>query len=737
MQTSAPVFKQLVLVGGGHAHALVIRMWAMKPVPGVRLVLVSPNWQTPYSGMLPGLLAGHYSEDDVHIDLRRLCSWAGVRFIEDKVEHIDRDTQQLTLSARGVLDYDLMSLDIGSTPDSSLPGLKEYAETVKPIDRFYPRFLALIERCKQAPQPLSIAVVGGGAGGVEVILALAERLRKEKATAQLNLVVRDSGLLTEYPKEVASAARQALEKTGINLLSQFDVAEVKAGELVAKSGQILAIDEVFFCTHAKAAGWVVNTGLDVDERGFVKVNRHLQSLNNPRIFAAGDIAAMVDTPRPKAGVYAVRQGPVLFENLRRSLLKKPLKTYTPQSNFLSLLSLGGKKALACKSRFTLTAPAAQGLLWRWKNHIDRRFMNMLGKLPTMTMKPAPAVPPVLIPEEERQDVIDPAMRCAGCGGKVGTDLLQQVLMEVTGATEFAPEDAAQFAVSGNALIQTVDQIKSPIDDPYLFGRIATLHALSDAFAMNAAPTSAQLMINLPYAGERIQKLEMQALMRGVLETLEQHNCTLLGGHTAEGQDLSVGLVVNAEPNDQPLFKKDGLQSGDYLVLSKPLGTGVLLAAHMQAVARGDWLGATVAAMAQSNQSAANVFAGLGVRGCTDITGFGLVGHLIEMLRSAGLSAQLSLEKIPLLNGALELSKQGISSSLYRQNRLALKAISVAKKVASNPRFPLLFDPQTSGGLLAGVAESKLEDLNNSGLEHWVIGRVTALDKESAWDLSIT
>ena len=419
MQSSAPVFKQLVLVGGGHAHALVIRMWAMKPVPGVRLILVSPNWQTPYSGMLPGLLAGHYTADDVHIDLRRLCSWAGVRFIEDKVVGIDRQTQSLTLQTRGQLEYDLLSLDIGSTPENSLPGQGEYAETVKPIDRFYPRFLSLVERCRAVDKPLSIAVVGGGAGGVEVILALSHRLRSEGVEARLHLAVRDGGLLADYPRAVNVAAERALAAAGITLHGHFDVAEVKETALIPREGEPLAVDEVFFCTHAKAAQWLSETGLDVDKSGFVRVNRHLQSLSDDNIFAAGDVAAMVDSPRPKAGVYAVRQGPVLFENLHRRLVEEPLKSFRPQNNFLSLLSLGGKRALASRSNVSVTAGWSQALLWHWKNHIDRRFMTMFSRLPATAMKPSPVVASVLIPEEERLEVIDPEMRCAGCGSKVG------------------------------------------------------------------------------------------------------------------------------------------------------------------------------------------------------------------------------------------------------------------------------------------------------------------------------
>lgn len=737
MQSSAPVFKQLVLVGGGHAHALVIRMWAMKPVPGVRLVLVSPNWQTPYSGMLPGLLAGHYTTNDVNIDLRRLCNWAGVRFIEDKVVGIDRHTQSLMLQTRGQLEYDLLSLDIGSTPDSSLPGQSEFAETVKPIDRFYPRFLSLVERCRAAEKPLSIAVVGGGAGGVEVILALSHRLRSEGVEARLHLAVRDDSLLADYPPAVTVAAERALIAARIALHRHFDVAEVKETALIPRDGEQLEVDEVYFCTHAKAASWVSETGLDVDKNGFVRVNRHLQSLSDDKIFAAGDIAAMVDTPLPKAGVYAVRQGPVLFENLRRRLFEKPLKTFRPQTNFLSLLSLGGKRALASRSPFSVTVGWSQALLWQWKDHIDRRFMAKFSRLPAMERNPSPTVAKALIPEEDRAEEINPEMRCAGCGGKVGTDLLQQVLLDVTSASEFAPEDAAEFPVAEATLIQTVDQIKSPIDDPYLFGRIAALHALSDAFAMNASPTSAQLLLNLPYAGRRIQRREMQSLMCGILEALDEHGCALLGGHTAEGHDLSVGMVVNAEKRgEEPLFKKGGLQPGDHLVLTKRIGIGVILAADMQAKVRGDWMDATLDTMTQSNRGAAELFGQLGVQACTDVTGFGLIGHLIEMLRASSVSAQLSLEKIPLLDGALELSAKGVTSSLYRQNLNAIKALSDPETVAKDPRFALLFDPQTSGGLLAGVKASKLEELKNFDPEFWVIGQVHAVANGCDWGLRI-
>ncbi len=738
MQTAN--FKQIILVGGGHAHALLIKMWGMNPLFGVQLILVSPSWRTPYSGMLPGLLAGHYSPDDIHIDLRKLCRWAGVRFIESRVDSINSTAKTVSLTDRDFLSYDLLSLDIGSTPDLSVPGVAEFAQAVKPISLFYPRYQALLKRCRDAQQPLAIAVVGGGAGGIEVVLALAERLRAESLPSEITLVLRNSKLLAGYTDAVSRMVKTELAAAGVQLLENFDVAQVTSGCMTSTTGQQCEFDEVFFCTQAIAASWLFDAGLDCDERGFVKVRRSLQSLSHADIFAVGDIAAMVDTPRSKAGVYAVRQAPVLLANLKRALLQQPLKPFKPQQNFLSLLSLGGKKALANRGNLSLSQQSCQSVLWRWKDKIDRRFMAMLSDLPVATMANTEAVDRRLIPLNEQDQEINPEMRCAGCGGKVGTDILQQVLTEVTGQREFEPEDAATVILGSRTLIQSVDQIKAPIDDPYLFGRIATLHALSDAFAMNANPTSSQLLLNMPYAGDLQQGREMTALMRGVLEELQRHDCKLIGGHTAEGADLSVGLVVNAEyMTQQAATDKGGLRVGDQLVLTKPLGTGVILAAHMASAvvqAQGNWVNGAIDNMLQSNALAAAVFSELDVSACTDVTGFGLVGHLCEMLRASAVTADIYLADIPFLEGAQQLSEAGVTSSLYKQNAKALKALSIAADVAADPRFALLFDPQTSGGLLVGLEPTELTALEKKGLPFWRIGEVVDAVDGGDWDMNI-
>jgi len=740
-----PIVKHLVLVGGGHAHALVIRMWAMNPLPGVRLILISPNWQTPYSGMLPGLLAGHYVNDDIHIDLRKVCTWANVRFIEDYVVSLDRHKRTLCLAKHPNINYDTLSIDIGSTPDLRIPGLKKFAQAVKPIDQFYPRYQACIKRCRNAtPTPnkiFKIVVIGGGAGGIEVVLAMAKAL-SDTRNVEITLAIRGREILTGYPLKVSQQAMKALYAMNVKLEANFDVIRVEKNKIVNTSNQTIQADEIFFCTQAIAAEWPSLSGLECDPLGFISVNKNLQSINDKQIFAVGDIANMLESPRSKAGVYAVRQAPVLFENLKYHLLNTPLKPYIPQDSFFSLLSLGKKKALAARNTITLTHSALQPFMWRVKNSIDQKFMAKFDKLPPIKMDPNIETDSRLVKDIEKEHIKNHTIRCAGCGSKVGSSILRNVISNIMGEQQFKPEDAVIINTPGDSLLQTVDQITSPIDNPYLFGKLATLHALSDIFAMNASPNSAQVLLNLPFASTDIQTQEMTLVMQGVLEVLTTHNCNLSGGHTAEAKELSLGLVVNALPRiNKPLFQNDHLKAGDILVMTKPIGTGVILAAQMQNKEnshwcyRGDWHNAAVDSMLISNKQASDIFSEIDVKACTDITGFGLIGHLCEMLEASQSKAEINLDKIPLLKGAKELSRQNVRSSLYPQNFEIVKSLSISSKIKEHPSFPLLFDPQTSGGLLAGLSSQAFNQLKQrTDIEYYVIGKVTA--DNSAWDLNI-
>jgi selenide, water dikinase len=722
MQTQTHLLTQdLLLIGGGHSHALLLLRWAMKPLPGVRVTLVSEGSESPYSGMLPGLVAGHYQRDDVYIDLRNLCRYAGVRFIQARVQRIDPAQQQVELEDRPPLQYDVLSINAGATPDLAVAGAAEHSIAVKPIARFWPAWLRQRETLLQKKTASDIAVVGGGAGSVELVLAMAHALRDAPARHRLHLVSRGERLLPGYPPAMLNWLQRRLREYAITVHLQADVVQVTPDRLHLADGKTLATDTVFWCTQARGAHWFAQSDLDVTDMGFVRVQPTLQTLRWPMIFAAGDCAWIDATPTARAGVYAVRQAPVLDHNLRAFLQQQPLKPYHPQRHFLSLLATGGTDAVGARGAL----PLAGKWLWRWKDRIDRRFMAMLQRLPVL---PPPA-------QDQSRSLEPPAMRCGGCGGKVGADVLQQALMNLNAVCDTAEsatpvrDDAAVIALdeaqNGKVLVQSVDALKPLLDDPWLMGRIATLHALSDLYAMNASPHSAQLQIQLPILQERLQVRDMQQVLQGVQQELQQAGATLLGGHTLEGESLQIGLTVNGFAQASAILRKGGAQLGDRFILTKPLGTGALFAAAMRGAARAAWIDAALPLLLQSNRDAARILAQHDAHALTDITGFGLTGHWLEMLDAAALGAQVSLQILPVLDGALACLAAGYHSTLAPANQRARHRLVLDGVRAEEARYGLLFDPQTQGGLLAAVsaerADSCVDALQRAGFSAAIIG----------------
>ncbi|GAA3915036.1 selenide, water dikinase SelD [Litoribacillus peritrichatus] len=743
-----PIVKEVVLVGGGHSHALVINQWAMNPIPGVRLTLISPQVMTPYSGMLPGLVAGHYSFDETHIDLVKLCRYAKVRFIQGRVEGLQPEQNQVLLMDRPSLNYDIISFDTGSTPDLSVKGAEAFSTPVKPIDQFHRRWETLITSLieKQTDHaPLTLSVVGNGAGGIELILAMSYKLRQLNLPSNLKfqLIARGSQLISGYPKRLQKKLSQILQHNQVEFISNFDVVELKHNEIISKTGQSCPSDITFWCTQAKGANWLKNTGLKLSEQGFIRIKPTLQSLDFDNVFAAGDVAHFDHKPLPKAGVYAVRMADSLFHNISSLLLEKPLKSYRPQGDFLSLLACGDKTALGTKSGITISGE----WVWHWKDRIDRKFMTMLQQLPDNmpsdpSSKALPDVLAQLLSQETQKDISDLAMRCGGCGAKVGADVLHQALESITTVQRKevilgldAPDDAAIIEVPEiKHLVQTIDQFRSFIDDPYLFGQIATQHALSDCFAMGADPVSALASVIVPYGSEQHTISEIKQLMAGATQALNEANCQLVGGHTAEGSQLSLGFNINGLISKHSALTKTGVKPNQVIIATKALGTGVIFAADMRHQAKGVWVEAALNTMLQSNQKAAQILYQLNASACTDITGFGVLGHLVEMLRGSGLGAELTLSHLPVLEGALELFEKGYSSSLQPQNVRLRRAISNQQEVQQHKQYPLIFDPQTSGGLLVAIdadgAEQALSALHQAGYsQSRIIGKITPLPEQ--------
>ncbi len=373
----------IVLVGGGHAHVHVLAAFGKWRAPNVRVTLVARDLMTPYSGMLPGMIAGLYSRGQAHIDLARLCAATGTRLVHASAAGLDRVNRQVICMDQPPVPYDFVSLDVGSTPSlDAIPGAREYGIAVKPIGDFLDKFDRLRARCAEPGGPRRIAVIGGGAGGVELLLSARTRLRADAPGAGIDpdafsfQLVTDGEILPTHNARVRTAFRRVFAEREIALSERRAVTALRAGAIVLADGATLAADAVLIVTPAAAPDWFATIGLSLDERGFIAVGPTLQSLNDPAVFAAGDCAALVETPREKAGVYAVREGPPLARNLLHCARGEEPKVWRPQRQHLALISTGERYAVASRGPFKLEG----AWLWTVKDWIDRRWIDAYKKL---------------------------------------------------------------------------------------------------------------------------------------------------------------------------------------------------------------------------------------------------------------------------------------------------------------------------------------------------------------------
>ncbi len=696
MRARGPITTDLVLLGAGHAHVEVLRRFAMRPEPGVRLTLIGREPETPYTGMLPGLIRGEYTFEQAHIDLAPLAASAGARLILGEATSIHLAERRVVVTGRPEVPFDLLSVDVGGEP-AMPPGA---GHPVKPIGQFLDRLTALEAELQPGAR---IAVVGGGAGGTELALALARRYRER---VRIVLVCDGPEPLASAPPYARRVARAALVDAGVELVSAVKAGALTDGKLALSDGSFVEVATALWATGVVGPAFLAEAGLACDAAACVRVNASLQSVSHPFVFAAGDCATIEGNPRPKAGVWAVRAGKPLAENLHRAARGRALRRWRPQSDALAILGLGDGRALAWRNGIALSGR----LVWHWKDWIDRRWIRMYQE----PMAPMAS---------------DEPMRCGGCGAKVGAEVLAGALANLPrlpGADVLvgldAPDDAAvMLPPPGMAVVQSVDHFRAFIDDPFVFGEIAAAHALSDLHAMGARPWTALAVAAVPYTSGDKMRTELGDMLRGATRMLAGDGCALVGGHSAEAAEPSLGFAVTGLADPAKLLRKSGLRAGDALVLTKPLGTGIVLAAHMRGLARATWLQAAIASMRQSNATASKVLLAHGVIACTDISGFGVAGHLLEMLRASGVAAVLYPARVPALPGAPELAAHGVESTLAPENR------RLVEWTGHDVATCLLLDPQTSGGLLAGVtperAETCVAALRDAGVAAAIIGVV--------------
>jgi selenide,water dikinase len=696
----------VVLLGVGHTNAHVLRMWRMAPLSDCRLTCISDHDWATYSGMLPGTLAGLYPSERMQIDLVRLCAATGARLIRSRVIGLDREARRLLFDDRPPIPYDVLSVGIGSLPrNGGLATRDDTLLTIKPMQTFLDRLQArLTVLAKPATQrPLHLAVVGAGAGGVEICFCLPHYLRRNWPELRFDLRLIDrSGVLNGAPARTAAAARRELAARGVELVLGREVRSAANGQVVLDDGTQLEVDAALWATTATAPPLLRRLGLATDDDGFLLTRGTLQTTSDDRVFAVGDSGTSAANRTPKAGVFAVRQGPVLWQNIQMLLKGEPCVEYLPQRGFLSLLATGDRRAILSYKGMTFHA----SWCWKLKDYIDSRFMNMYQDYRPMPGHDAQAEPAAS------------TMRCTGCGGKVGGSVLSRVLdrLEIPPSPHVlvgleAPDDAAIVRMpEGRPVVATVDFFTAFLDDPYLVGRVAALNALSDVFAIGASPLAALAIATVPVGPERQQEQLLHELLAGGLEELRRAGATLAGGHTIEGPNVTIGFTVLADSMQGPPKLKGNLRAGDRLVLTKPLGTGILLAAHNQARLRAEWFDPLLRMLLAGNQRPAAIAHELGVQAITDVTGFGLAGHLLEMLRASGVGSELHLDRLPLLPGVAELVAEGVESTLAPANRAAQAEIEDRRPGDPPQAQSIIFDPQTSGGLLCGVAAANADAL---------------------------
>ena len=362
---SQPIVQDLVLIGGGHSHAIALKMLGMQPLPGVRLTLITDTYHTPYSGMLPGYIAGFYTYDETHIDLRRLAGFAGAQVYHDRVVGLDLNHNQVICRDHPPVRFDALSINIGSTPAMlTVPGAADYAIPAKPVPQLLNAWTQIVEAVQRHPQrPLTLGIIGGGAGGVELCLNIQAKIHQLLTEAQqptdnlrLHLWHRGTQLLPHHNRWVGQHLERLLRQRGVTLHLQEQVTELTPEsevehrplsdhrsaplQVACASGLAVACDGVFWVTQASAPAWIKASGLTTDVQGFVLVQATLQSVSHPQIFAVGDIATLQGHPRPKAGVFAVRQGKPLFTNWHRRFAGQDLLPYRPQQRYLGLIGRG-------------------------------------------------------------------------------------------------------------------------------------------------------------------------------------------------------------------------------------------------------------------------------------------------------------------------------------------------------------------------------------------------------------
>ncbi|MGK0443036.1 MAG: selenide,water dikinase [Pseudohongiellaceae bacterium] len=369
----------LLLVGAGHSHLMVLRYLIKHPIPRLKIQVISQTNYIPYSGMIPGLIAGHYEWQECHIKLPQLCQKAGVELLIGKID--DVDTENKTVSGPGIApqSYNWLSLNIGSQSHlDNIKGAKYQGIAAKPIEDFLNKWQHLTKKICNHKSNYKIAIVGGGAASFELALAVQYQLKKRlPATApepKFILIVPAKQVLPSHKPWISKQAQKILRRRKIKLHTNSVVTEAHHYGVNLKNGESISANTVIWATQAGCPSWIKNTSISCNEQGFIRVNTFLQSISDPDVFAGGDMIDFYDNPLPNNGVFSIQTGKMLAHNIHNTITNKKLLPFKPQKQFLNLLLIGNKSAILSWGNLT----GMGRWVWLWKNYLDRRFVRKLN-----------------------------------------------------------------------------------------------------------------------------------------------------------------------------------------------------------------------------------------------------------------------------------------------------------------------------------------------------------------------
>ncbi len=701
MNSSEAKSIDVVFVGGGHANLQAIRMLAMSKLRGVRLTLINDNYYAPYSGMLPGHLAGFYSFDECHFDLSRICAQLGATFILGSVQRVCSKKNELHLPSQKI-SFDYLSINVGIQPqimDSTHSNLLP----LKPIGDFLKKWNDFTKSMKKSKSQ-DIVFIGGGAAGVELSLITAQKLQQIGNSSRITLIQSSKEILPTHGTFAQRHFQKKLKKEGIQVLTSNPVTRIESNHVELKGGKKIPAHWVFLATHAAPPKWFEECDLPLSS-GYLSTNSFLQIPNNSNIFAAGDCIQFDGHNLPKSGVFAVRQGPILGKNIIRSILGKGLLKYKPQKLSLAILRSGHKKASALYLNFIVSG----SLIWKLKNYIDTKFMKSFGAH-----------------KSKKLNAEELSALCGGCGSKIGPTSLNKVLKN--SPNPVIHEDLVSIKNNSSPpSFLNIDVITECVSDLFTFAKIGFLHSANDFYLKGLKPSASLLWLGVKNNSNLLQQRDLKSMYEGALNQAELEGSNILGGHSSITDKTSFGCVLYGS-DSTPMIPKSSPQPGDQMVLTKPLGSGALLRAHMLGRLPGHSFQNLINHLLVSNRTLSDILRKYNISSATDISGFGFLGHLVEVLGSSPFGAQLCLSNIPILPGFLKCFQKGVMSSIHKQNaEFALTHLGPFNQCRLT--LEALFDPQTNGPGLILIQKNELNsflnDLNSQGyIEAKVVGEIT-------------